>query len=447
MAKAGNAELRVRETIAKANTSDIARQQALAEAAKVNEELRLYKVQYANIQKELERAQSEYDKMAELKLAAEDVASQAKQELRRMSMEREIERARGEAKREGLEEGYRRGIQDGREEGQFEEQQRATEAYEKVIESNVTSNQPLQSLAQFADVYFRGPDNRTRMVGNPRMPIAQPDPTRFPQGPTPVTRMDMPVPDTAPIVDNLPIRSVTTPVLQSDVGRQVHPTDSFSAPPSVRNAPSSPVFHGRNIDPAYIVSSNDGRIDLPPPHGVDPNPALSPTPSAAELMDSQQSLDEGGDYYDNGALPLQNSRQIVRRSRLPDGSSPPVSSSSASTHISNFAIVRDTTDFANQDLYLGGGQRSIPYRNSTPLSVIPEGSNIDASPDFNRRVQEFDRDPRVPSPSSSFNITGMDGQWVDHPDSRETFADKIKYSTPRESGSRMRQVPPSWDKF
>jgi hypothetical protein len=262
---------------------------------KYNEELRLYKIQYTNIQKELERAQTEYDRMAELKRAAEGVATQAKQEVQRISMEREVEKARTEGKMEGLEEGYRRGVQEGISEGQFQEQQRATQAYESVLETS--QGRPLQSLAQFAEAYFSGPSSRTRVVHTTR-----PHPSN---APVDKTRANAPAHDTAPIVDNLPIRAVATPVRQSDVGRQMNDPNFYTAPQSVRNAPVSPVFHGVNIDPSVIPSLDGGHINLPPPHEIDPNPALSPSPSSANLLDSQRTLGDDGDYDYNGTLPLQ----------------------------------------------------------------------------------------------------------------------------------------------
>jgi hypothetical protein len=431
MVRADNAELRIRETATKFTT-------ATAEAATAKEELRLYKIQYTNIQRELERAQAEYDRMVESKRAAEDVATAAKQEMRRISMEREVERAKAEAKREGIEEGYRRGIQDGLEDGQYQEQQRAIQAYEKILESN--QGQSLRSLAQFAGEYFRVSTPRTHVIGISRRPVNRPNPTILPRARV-ETVVDTYVPDAAPIVDNLPMRTLATPILQSDIGRQVSVPDSDYAPPSARNAPISPVIHGTNIDSTYIPSSDDGRIDLPPPHEIDRNPALSPTPSTTNLEDSQRTIGvEGGNDF-NGALPLQTSQQVVRRSHPADGASPPPpSASSASTHISNFAIVRDTTDFNNQDSYLSGGQRGVLYRNavSPGLSVIPEGSNVDASsPDFTRRTQDIEPEP-IASPSRSWSR--MSNRWVDQPAEQSGMRDSMRYSNPEETASRMRCV-------
>jgi hypothetical protein len=423
MLRADKAEIKTREAIAKANAAESNRQLLASEAAKVNEELRLYKIQYANIQKELERAQTEYDRMVESKRAAEDIASEAKHEVRRISMEREVERARAEGRREGMDEGYRRGMQEGRDEGQLEEQQRATEAYERVLGS--TQGPPIHSLTQFGEEYFNNtPTSRVHTVRSGRAQV-RPDPT-------PIARRAGGAPDVAPIVDNLPIRTVATPVIQSDVGRQVRNSNLNTRPTSIRNAPASPVFHGTNIDPAFIPSSEDGQIWVPPPHEIDPNPALSPSLSTTNLIDSQRMVDEEGDYNFNGAPPLQTSYQISRSSHVFDGVASPPSTSSNSTHVSNFTIVRGTTDFLNQDTSSGGAPRNLPYRKAASpggLSVIPEGSNVDASsPDFSRRTQNIDRDAPLSGPDR--NWSAVAGRWAEHPDDRSTLRDGLRYSDP-----------------
>lgn len=115
--RADEAENQLTETLERTRSINEARVTAQQEAARAQEELRLYKLQLDNAQREISRAQEVLGVIEAQRDEAETAAADARSKARRLNEERLIEVAREEGRRLGYEEGIRRGRNMGYPEG------------------------------------------------------------------------------------------------------------------------------------------------------------------------------------------------------------------------------------------------------------------------------------------------------------------------------------------
>lgn len=358
----------------------VAKRAATAEAARANEELQLYKIQLGNANKEIQKAQLEYNKVAEQRNVAQEAAAKVKQELRVLKEERLLEEARNQGRQEGLQQGY----EEGREEGRMEEREKALRAFDSLLRREGRDRGGLESILSGEDGYFQsepaGPSTRERER-----------PSRYQNISRNTNRSDATIAmDPLDAIDEEPLPNIRTEPPETDRG------DMMSPPRSVRNEVLSPRPHGEHLPDGYIPTSAEGRISLPPPHEIDPSPGLSPRSTSQRLPPTSRPGSPGDtlnrDYAYSGE-PSTNQDPNWR----------PVSPSSGSTRISNYDIARGMPagDVPIEDLNAQTPRRA-PLRNavSPGLSVIPEGSIADPSSP-RRMADEFDRretrSPRNPN--------------------------------------------------
>ncbi|KAG1764363.1 hypothetical protein EV702DRAFT_109412 [Suillus placidus] len=115
--RAEEAEVQLAENLERTRSINEARVTAQQEAARVQEELRLHKLQLDKAQTEIFRAQDILGVVEAQRDDAEAAAASARSKVRRLNEERLIELAREEGRRLGYEEGIRRGCNMGYREG------------------------------------------------------------------------------------------------------------------------------------------------------------------------------------------------------------------------------------------------------------------------------------------------------------------------------------------
>lgn len=237
------------------NESRLAAEQKLNQ---VNEELRLYKVQYDNAQREILRGHDILKDLEAQRDDAEAVAARARTETRRLREEKIMWRAREEGRTSGYKEGYARGLEQAR--------------YEALRDR---SDGSIDDLTQDA-------------------------PRAAPLDDIPVTNLPSPIGNDVPLVSPTPKRPIQ-PLNQSsvpvsrfhehDIGMTPSPADT-GLPGSDTNqwpqeldevkyvpAPSLPDAHPERHHPpeGWIPPRNsDDIIALPPPHQFSDNGSLTP---------------------------------------------------------------------------------------------------------------------------------------------------------------------------
>ena len=275
--RADAAEHKTREVLSLFKSANEAKAVAEQDAARANEGLRLYKLQYENAQEEIRRAQKLIDSLEAQRFDAEEAAAKARSTARQLKEEKIITRAREEGRRQGIEEGMAHGRVLGYEEGRvagFESGRAATErafTSEPVTEMDYEESKqreyqtpraskpstPEDSLRDGTPEYTRSVDN------NPPFPpiVANPTPIRTPPA------------------------NPTPPKVQED--QQIHPV-------LVHNGIMSPSHPPVDVPPDGWIPSLDGdqRIRLPPPHEMAPPPPTSPSPTLSAVLSNVKNIEE-----------------------------------------------------------------------------------------------------------------------------------------------------------
>ncbi|EPQ50725.1 hypothetical protein GLOTRDRAFT_123532 [Gloeophyllum trabeum ATCC 11539] len=118
-ARANDAERRALVALAQLNTLADSKRLLEQDVSRLREELRLYKNQLQDAQREIFRAQDIVDRVGSEKQDAEAEAARWRSIARRWKEERALDNAREEAHRRGYAEGLRRGFVEGRREGYY----------------------------------------------------------------------------------------------------------------------------------------------------------------------------------------------------------------------------------------------------------------------------------------------------------------------------------------
>ncbi|KAI0787185.1 hypothetical protein BC629DRAFT_1515483, partial [Irpex lacteus] len=243
-----------------------AHQQMQRELARVNEELRLYKVEYSNAERELDRGREIIKVLETQRDDAEKRAAKDRTTARKLKEEQLMLRAREEGRKAGYAEGLRRGLEQAR----FERMRSDGEDSGPEPDSAVPDSQsdPLDDL---------GVRNLTSPSAN-HMTIESPG-SRFHEHGIGAT----PNPDTASLASTTRPWPGGRPV-------SVHNASSFQHPETA-------------IPPdGWIPPSEGGMIRLPPPHELQrPHSPHSPSQPLPPLRPPSVAMDRGGQQQSNGA--------------------------------------------------------------------------------------------------------------------------------------------------
>ncbi|KXN90116.1 hypothetical protein AN958_04606 [Leucoagaricus sp. SymC.cos] len=313
---------------------------ALREISRLEEELKLYKIQYEEAQKEIFRAQSVIEEVDEKRFRAEKEAADARSAARRMRDEINIIKAQEEGRRAGLEEGFRKGREMGYEEGL----KMAQAELDNIARAGgpappSSSGDRVLSHSRAAS---QASEPREHVRGHPRSPSNAPSrpPTAPPETPTSPSVPQSTVPPTSHPVQ---------PVLEMPEEPEVIRPRSYRAP--------SPPPHiaAMAIPPDNFIPrlEEDNMIHLPPPHEFSRPP---PTPESV-LSSTLPGPSENEEPRMIRPMVSTNFRTTPgRRSASP---------TSASTTLSHMDMVTNP--------YNGAGR--------TPMSIIPESLSQEGSPD------------------------------------------------------------------
>ncbi|KAG9316413.1 hypothetical protein JVU11DRAFT_2447 [Chiua virens] len=235
--RADTAERKLKESIIRFKDGNDARITAQADAAKLREELKLYKTALEEAQKEIFKAQNILKDIEGRRREAEEEASQLRRKLRKLNEERMIEMAREEGRKQGLHEGLEMGKDIGYLRGRNQGYVSGRSTADKVMER-----------------YFSPPSEleARRSRGEPDLP---------PESDPPYTATT----NRFPLSDDFTSSSSSSPVTR-EVPLYSRPDGSRT--PSARTTMYSPVQRHAEIPSDGFIPEADASmvIRLPPPH-------------------------------------------------------------------------------------------------------------------------------------------------------------------------------------
>ncbi|EKM59755.1 uncharacterized protein PHACADRAFT_250460 [Phanerochaete carnosa HHB-10118-sp] len=258
--RAQEAEKRALELAERFKVVNDARIQAQQELQRVNEELRLYKVQYDSAQRELIRGQELLKSLEAQRDDAETHAAKARSTARRLKEENLMMRAREEGRRAGYAEGLRRGMEQARMQG---------------LRSDADGGTDLN----MTDDAYRTDSLADLPVRNLTSPISLQSP--IPQRPIPPATLQPVPPDSQ--TSRFHEHGIGISPAPINVTLLDEPSQWPDLPPRrstpVANPPPSPRHQFTHDLPlGYIPPMDpDGQIRLPPSHEIEPGPT-SPLP-------------------------------------------------------------------------------------------------------------------------------------------------------------------------
>lgn len=355
--RADDNDRRAREAIQRYRVINEARVTAQQDAARLNEELGLYKLQLEYAQKEIFKAQEILDSLEVQRRDAETSAANARNVARKLREDSLVDLAREEGRRLGLQEGLTRGRR------LASEQARSTADRR---DSRSVPNNPSQADEREYDV---------RSFTRTRTPAAVMEQHLEPIGETMLN-----FPPSPPAVTS-PHREVMSHP-ESDL---VPPPPSHIQPTVVHNTPSPPHHPETIIPPDTFIphAENDSTIRLPPPHEM--ARTVSPrTVSSTPTLLRQVSME---------SEPLMIRNPGTRHEVVPLEPESP-----GSTTISQFELVSEPS----------GSVSRQSRRKKRSLSVIPEVVSAENTPAGNTRSISRDSGSRpASSPSVSHGTVSL----------------------------------------
>lgn len=338
--RADDNERRAREAIQRFRAINEARVTAQQDAARANEELRMYKLQLDYAQKEIFRAQEILESLETQRHDAETSAAKARTVARKLREDGLVDLAREEGHRLGLQEGLARSRRVGFDQARSTPDRR--------------DSRPVQGNPSHVDDREEREDDVRSPTPTQTHFIAEP-----PLGPIGESMLNFPP-------------SPRQEVLSHPEPAPPPPSDF---PPIVVRDAQSPSRRPRSIIPhdGFIPhAENDSTIRLPPPHGM-----AQPIARSSPTLDRQQSTE---------SEPLMVRDPGVRQNFPLEPESP------GSTTISQFELVSDPS----------GSVSRQSRRKRRSLSVIPESVSGDNTPSVELRSIPTDRGSRPTSASVSY---------------------------------------------
>jgi hypothetical protein len=345
--RADDNERRAREAVQRFKAINEARVTAQQDAARANEELRMYKLQLEYAQKEIYKAQEILESLETQRHDAETNAAKARDVARKLREESIVDLAREEGRRLGLQEGIVRGRRLGSD------------------QARSTSDQP---------------DSRPVVPSNPSRVDEREDEIRsLPHTHTPAVA-EPPLDPIGETMLNFPpsppsARSQNPEVLSHPERAPATTTPPGDPQPIVVRDTLSPSRHPRSIVPhdGFIPhAGSDSTIRLPPPHEM-----AQPVAPSSPNFDTPASM---------STAPLMVRDPSVRHDVVPMEPESP-----GSTTISQFELVSEPN----------GSVSRQSRRKRRSLSVIPEAVSGDNTPAGELRRIPSDRGSRLGSASVS----------------------------------------------
>ncbi|KAI0340767.1 hypothetical protein BDW22DRAFT_1485741 [Trametopsis cervina] len=383
-----------------------AHRQLQGELNRVHEELRLYKVQYDNAQREIHRGQDILKTLEAQRDDAEARAAKDRTTARRLKEEQLMNRAREEGRRAGYAEGLKKGLEQAR----FERLRSAGGDSGGEEGADLDSAQDYSRADALDDLQVRNLTSPSANVINIESPVPQHIIPPLSGGHAPPQEQGSRFREhgigATPGVETASLASTSQPW---PPGR----------PTSVNNGRGSPRHQEMHIPPeGWIPPSTDGIIRLPPPHEMQPPPSPHSPSQPLPIPLRPRSSSSRNDQRDQ-----QNATDYGYR-RNSAGS---VSTSIPSTTFSQFDIVSAPSQPAPPP-YGGHGHN----RNSS-LSVIQEvSSSMEYSPGMDSRgIPE----PVVFPTANSEHMAAADqfpfpGQRPRSRQASQRLADDLRYDEP-----------------
>ncbi|KAI6042271.1 hypothetical protein EDC04DRAFT_2661963 [Pisolithus marmoratus] len=406
---------RLEDALARARTINDTRVAAQQDAASAKEELRLYKLQLENAQAEIIRAQEIVHTVETQRDEAELVAASARTKARQLRQERLIDLAREEGRRLGFEEGIRRGrrirYRDDRamgiDDGRLQMEDVATNTVDRLL----AARDEFEEESEPTDPPLPRPIHPPPDLDGDQTPTLEQRPGTSRRHRHPEPEVVRPVPHISQPINHHRDGIPSVPSTASN------PRSTFSRPASIRNVPPTVNHAEIHVPPdGYIPTADpNSGIVLPPPHELQRN-IPSPTPSQRTMVPAPERRDPAYEPH----------RRQQRRSSIDSTASTKVSASTMSQL---------------GDLVGLPGSASAPQRRGTGrdrdrsqgLSVIHEVSSSYSN----------DYPPSAAGPSHSGRQSGRSDR--EPPDneairrSRQRFADDMRHSDPAKIEEWRRQ--------
>lgn len=408
--RAQEAERRALELAQRFKIVNDARLSGQQELDRAHTELRMYKVQLDNAQREILRGSDLLKDIEQQRDNAEAAAARARSTARRLKEEQMVMKAKEEGRREGYQEGLRRGYQQARGvsliEGPIDVPPAGVAPLENIIGETSAATLPAVDLGRTDPL----DGLNMRNLSSPA-----PDDISFPsafgqdgagaQGSR--FREIMATPSTlrsVPLMSGSQTGHSGWPTSQDSEPRYIRPT-------AVQNAPPSPTHADYDVPPdGWVPAIGPGEmISLPPPHELHRAPPIA---SASTLSEEPRSASTLG----------VNPRDYGQRGHR--GSPRSLAESLPSTTISQFDLVSSPKT----------ATRGLRER-SSGLSAIPEvSSSMEFSPSTEGRI----RSSIIPEPitfpmPNDAPVTG--GPGMSRARSQELsqrIADELRYSDPEQ---------------
>lgn len=249
--RADSAEQTARDTVLRFKEANDLRLAAQLEVTRLNEELRLYKVQLETAQREIVRGQELLDAVESQRHEAEESAARARTTARKYKEEKIVLAARQEGREQGIKEGMQRGrmlgYEDGRTAGYESGWADAAKQRQKdVVDVSVNAKTPSVSLNQFTlpsepeeDIHIYSPAKEEPRATEPQIYVQPPSSS----GSSRIKAVDI-------------------------------PADARKSP-SIHSERSSPRTVPEDVFIPHLGA--DQRMNIPAPHILAPTP---PTPDA-----------------------------------------------------------------------------------------------------------------------------------------------------------------------
>lgn len=326
--RANDAERRALEAISLARSANEAKLIAQRDATRANEELRMYKIQYDNAQREIFKAQELIDQIEAERQEAEAAAARARSTARKLKEQNLIIMAR----EEGRQLGYQEGLATGR---RMAYDERSRDGYTEESDSGEDAILPDHP----SNIRLRSPT-----PGTGSRPSSRPPATRQPP-PAPPPPMRLP-------------STTVRPRQPSQAGPPPIRLDVTPPPKNRARSKSDPL--GYPPDNWIPVADDKSYIPMPPPHSMSPSPSsvilehpvpvpspdlVPPPPVLAEEAPAETSSTSETSSETVPTQPVASSKDYVYRAlklRERDGQSQrskTTALSPSSTRMSDFGIL------------------------------------------------------------------------------------------------------------
>ncbi|KAI6128044.1 hypothetical protein EV401DRAFT_943537 [Pisolithus croceorrhizus] len=397
--RANAAERRALDYFSKLKSATESKDRTEQEASRLREELKLYKLQLENAQREIFRAQDIINQVSSQRNEAEAEAARARTKARKLQEEKLVMLAREEGRRQG----YQEGLMKGRSLGYYE-----ARALRELPEELLPRRPRPVALSHEVDEVGQDDERETDRADERTVHVPQRErlrtftrPNHMRPGSAPPIRTY----DTARHAPTMPVPTVATPMRvhsPSHESRSPSPRSEADEPETIRPIPLRP---RTTVPPDGWIPRADPRtefIPIPPPHVLSPVPT-SPSTTATDVQESRerggQSKVSGPPQTSNHHPPIRSRDYAYQPPMHPPIQRPrtPSIASRASTHVSQYDLVsapgrRTTETPLRYEIY--GRARSGSQPTTRPAFVRTDRHIHPSREDY---VEQWRADPEVVS--------------------------------------------------